>query len=96
MANNMETVTTERTKVFVLDGITYVPHYSKPCYVGPGFTRSLVPITNEGRKDSGREISPMELMLKGATPVFDNLWTVEVKKGEVNKSFRHVDTKGKN
>jgi hypothetical protein len=55
-----------------------------------------VPITNEGRKDSGREISPMELMLKGATPVFDNLWTVEVKKGEVNKSFRQVDTKGKN
>jgi hypothetical protein len=49
-----------------------------------------VPITNEGRKDSGREISPMELMLKGATPVLDNLWTVGVKKGEVNESFRHV------
>jgi len=96
MANNMETVVTERTKVFVLNGITYVPHYSKPCYVGPGFTRSLVPITNEGRKDSGREISAMELMLAGATPVFDNLWMVEVKKGDVNESFRQVDTKGKN
>lgn len=96
MPYNHESVVTERTKVFVLNGITYVPHYSKPCYVGPGFTRSLVPITNEGRQDSGREISPMELMLAGATPVFDNLWTVEVKKGDTNKSFRHVDTKGKN
>jgi hypothetical protein len=56
----------------------------------------LVPITNEGRKDSGREISAMELMLAGATPIFDNLWMVEVKKGDTNKSFRQVDTKGKN
>ena len=90
MANNMETVTTERTKVFVLNGITYVPHYSKPCYVGPGFTRSQIPITNEGKKDSGREISAMELMLAGAMPVFDNLWMVEVKKGGVNESYRHT------
>ena len=90
MANNMEAVTTERTKVFVLDGITYVPHYSKPCYVGPGFTRSLVSRNNEGREDSGREISAMELMLAGAMPVFDNLWLVEVKKGGVNESYRHV------
>lgn len=90
MANNMETVTTERTKVFVLNGITYVPHYSKPYYVGPGFTRSQIPMTNEGRKDSGREISAMELMLAGAMPVLDNLWLVEVKKGEVNTSYRHT------
>ena len=90
MANNMETVTTERTKVFVLNGITYVPHYSKPCYVGPGFTRSQIPMTNEGRNDSGREISAMELMLAGATPILDNLWLVEVKKGGVNESYRHT------
>jgi len=90
MANNMETVTTERTKVFVLNGITYVPHYSKPCYVGPGFTRSQIPMTNEGRKDSGREISAMELMLAGAMPVLDNLWLMEVKKGESNDSYRHT------
>ena len=31
MPYNHESVVTERTKVFVLDGITYVPHYSKPC-----------------------------------------------------------------
>ena len=91
MANNMETVTTERTKVFVLNGITYVPHYSKPCYVGPGFTRSLVSRNNEGREDSGREISAMELMLKGAMPVYDSLWSAAVvKNGEVNESYRHV------
>jgi len=90
MANNMETVTTERTKVFVLNGITYVPHYSKPYYVGPGFTRSQIPSTNEGKKDRGREISAMELMLAGATPILDNLWLVEVKKGGVNDSYRHT------
>jgi hypothetical protein len=32
----------------------------------------------------------MELMLAGATPILDNLWTVEVKKGEANESYRHT------
>lgn len=26
--------------VYVLNGITYVPHYSKDCFVGPGYGQS--------------------------------------------------------
>jgi hypothetical protein len=29
---------TEQT-VYVLNGITFLPHYTLPCYVAPGFTR---------------------------------------------------------
>jgi hypothetical protein len=35
-----ETAPAFAQKCYVLNGITYVPHYSKDCFVGPGYGQS--------------------------------------------------------
>lgn len=50
--------------VYVLRGITYVPHYrNSDIFVGPGY-----PVHNKTR------YSAVELELFGATPRMDHLW----------------------
>lgn len=48
----------------VLDGITYVPHYTEPeLFVGPGF----------GRQHNNTRTA-VQLRLRGARPVTEHLW----------------------
>jgi hypothetical protein len=65
------------TKVYRLRGVTYVPHYSKPCYVGPGY----------GQQNT-KEYGPLELLNLGAREETEFLWPGSVKKGAVPVSFR--------
>ena len=65
------------TKVYRLRGITYVPHYSKPCYVGPGY----------GLQNT-KEYGPLELLNLGAREETEFLWPGVVKKGQLPMSLR--------
>jgi hypothetical protein len=49
-------------KAYLINGITYVPHYSKALYVGPGHDQFLKTYTED------------ELVAAGAEPVREMLW----------------------
>ena len=66
--------------VFVLNGMTYLPHYSKPCWVQPGaFTTELNHRTNfmMYKEDESRRISASELFAMGAKVEEQPLWPRE-------------------
>ncbi len=80
------TAPTLRTSVFVLNGITYVPHMTKPCFVGPGYIHS------DGMKIyCGKEFTLAELVNLGARRQFEFLWPTTLAHGEPNYSFREVE-----
>jgi hypothetical protein len=53
-------------QVYVLNGITYVPHYSKDCFVGPGYGLN-----------HRQHIYESTLRLNNAEPKMMLLWTPE-------------------
>ena len=62
-------------RVYKLRGITYVPHYSKPCYVGPGYGAVRGRQYTESQMYyATREFSIDELLLAGAVPEQKVLW----------------------
>ena len=66
--------------VFVLNGMTYLPHYSKPCWVQPGsFTTELNHRTNfmMYKEDESKRISASELFAMGAKVEEQPLWPRE-------------------
>jgi hypothetical protein len=61
--------------VYELRGITYVPHYSKPCYVGPGYGVVRDRKYTEAQMHyATREFSADELLLAGAVSGHEALW----------------------
>ncbi len=62
-------------RVYKLRGITYVPHYTKPCYVGPGYgvVRERK-YTDAQMHYATREFSADELLLAGAVSGHAALW----------------------
>lgn len=55
---------TEETAVYILEGITYLPHYrNKSVFVGPGYPR-----------ESTARFSVIELLERGAEKQYMNLW----------------------
>ena len=68
-------VPTASARVYTLLGITYLPHYSKPCYVGPGygFVRDRK-YTEAQMYHATKEFSIDELLLAGAVPEQKVLW----------------------
>ena len=66
---------TASATVYELRGITYVPHYSKPVYVGPGygFVRDRK-YTEAQMYHATKEFSIDELLLAGAVPKQKVLW----------------------
>ena len=75
--------------VYELRGITYVPHYSKPVYVGPGYgvVRDRK-YTEAQMYHATKEFSIDELLLAGAVPEQKVLWLGE----ENSTSFRVCET----
>lgn len=69
---------TASARVYTLRGITYLPHYSKPCYVGPGygFVRDRK-YTEAQMYHATKEFSIDELLLAGAVPKQEVLWLGE-------------------
>ena len=70
--------------VFVLNGMTYLPHYSKPCWVQPGaFTTELNHRTNfmMYKEDESMRLSASELFAMGAKVEEQPLWPREWTKG---------------
>lgn len=61
--------------VYKLRGVTYLPHYTKPCYVGPGYgvVRERR-YTDAQMHHATREFSADELLLAGAVPGQEVLW----------------------
>jgi hypothetical protein len=77
------------TKVYRLRGITYVPHYSKPCYVGPGYgVLTAAELARLGLQQNTKEYGSLELLNLGAREETEFLWPGAVKKGAVPVSFR--------
>lgn len=60
----MELMEREKMTVYVLDGITFLPHYTLPCWVTPGFS-SFNPI---------KLWTTSELINKGAVQGAEFLW----------------------
>ena len=66
--------------VFVLNGMNYLPHYSKPCWVQPG---AFVTTYNDMRKmdeykeDVSKRLSASELFAMGAVVEEQPLWPRE-------------------
>ena len=54
-------------QVYVLNGITYVPHYSKDCFVGPGYGLN-----------HKQHIYESTLRLRNAEPKMMLLWEPEI------------------
>ena len=77
---------TVRTAVLIMNGITYVPHMTKPCFVGPGYIYS-----DAMNFHTGREFSPSELMTMGARRAYEFLWLKTLSRDEQNFSFREAD-----
>ncbi len=77
---------TVRTAVLVLNGITFVPHMTKPVFIGPGYIYS-----DAMKIHAGREFTPAELMNFGACRKYEFLWPRNLGHGEQNFSFREVD-----
>ena len=66
--------------VFVLNGMNYLPHYSKPCWVQPGsFTTELNHRTNfmMYKEDESKRLSASELFAMGAKVEEQPLWPRE-------------------
>jgi hypothetical protein len=63
-----ETAPAFAQKCYVLNGITYVPHYSKDCFVGPGYGQS-----------HRRHVYEATLQLFNAVPQMLMLWERERK-----------------
>jgi hypothetical protein len=68
--------------VFVLNGMTYYPHYSKPCWVQPGAfitTYNDMRKMDEYREDVSKRLSASELFAMGAVveeqPMWPREWT---------------------
>jgi hypothetical protein len=66
---------TASARVYTLRGITYLPHYSKPSYVGLGygFVRDRE-CTEAQMYHATKEFSIEELLLAGAVPEQKVLW----------------------
>ena len=77
---------TVRTAVLIMNGITYVPHMTKPCFVGPGYIYS-----DAMNIHTGREFTPSELMAMGARRAYEFLWLTTLARDEQNFSFREAD-----
>jgi hypothetical protein len=71
---------TAQEPVFVLNGMNYYPHYSKPCWVQPG---AFVTTYNDMRKmdeykeDVSKRLSASELFAMGAVVEEQPLWPRE-------------------
>jgi hypothetical protein len=71
---------TQHYLTYVLNGITYVPHYNKDCYVSPGYAEHATGmVDSQGNKfyapDTNKEYSAHELEKAGATKTAMLLWT---------------------
>ena len=61
--------------VFVLDGMTYLPHYSRPCWVQPGAfvtTYNAMKKIDEHAEDVSKRLSASELFAMGAKVVMSS------------------------
>ena len=66
--------------VFVLNGMNYLPHYSKPCWVQPGAfatTFNIIREKEEYQEDVSKRISASELFAMGAKVEEQPLWPRE-------------------
>jgi hypothetical protein len=72
--------TTAPEPVFVLNGMTYLPHYSKPCWMQPGAfttTYNAMKKINEYAEDVSKRLSASELFAMGAKVEEQPLWPRE-------------------
>lgn len=66
--------------VFVLNGMNYLPHYSKPCWVQPGAfvtTYNAMKKMEEYQEDVNMRLSASELFAMGAKVEEQPLWPRE-------------------
>lgn len=66
--------------VFVLNGMTYLPHYSRPCWVQPGAftsTYNVIRKMEEHSEDADMRLSASELFAMGAKVEEQSLWPRE-------------------
>lgn len=66
--------------VFVLNGISYLPHYSRPCWVQPGAfvtTYNAMKKMEEYQEDVNMRLSASELFAMGAKVEEQPLWPRE-------------------
>jgi len=73
--SNRSTPPSASATVYKLLGVTYLPHYTKPCYVGPGYgvVRERK-YTDAQMHYATREFSADELLLAGAVSGHEALW----------------------
>ena len=66
--------------VFVLNGMNYLPHYSRPCWVQPGAfvtTDNAMKKMEEYQEDADMRLSASELFAMGAKVEEQPLWPRE-------------------
>ena len=66
--------------VFVLNGMNYLPHYSRPCWVQPGAfttTYNAMKKMEEYQEDVSKRLSASELFAMGAKVEEQPLWPRE-------------------
>ena len=66
--------------VFVLNGVNYLPHYSRPCWVQPGAfttTFNIIREKEEYQEDVSKRLSASELFAMGAKVEEQPLWPRE-------------------
>ena len=66
--------------VFVLNGMTYLPHYSRPCWVQPGAfttTFNIIREMEEHAENVSMRLSASELFAMGAKVEEQLLWPRE-------------------
>ena len=72
------TTDTDYYVTYELRGVTYLPHYNKPCYVGPNYSAFEGLYDRDGDKcyftDKSREYSEELLISLGAKKVVQSLW----------------------
>ena len=71
---------TAQEPVFVLNGMNYYPHYSKPCWVQPGAfvtTYNAMKKMEEYQEDVNMRLSASELFAMGAKVEEQSLWPRE-------------------
>ena len=70
---------TQHYLTYVLNGITYVPHYTKDCYVSPGYAEYSGMQDSHGNRfyapDPNKEYNAHDLEKAGATKTAMVLWT---------------------
>lgn len=73
------TTETKRYITYKLNGIQYLPHYNKECYVGPNYSAHEGLYDRDGNKfystDPSREYTAQYLEKLGATKVVEELWS---------------------